>query len=63
MAAEVAGLVLFPTPIFLFNLAQNPGFTAERAWFLTYYMLINNLTDHERWNAKLSLVVKLGGQT
>ena len=53
MADEVAGLVLFPTPIFLFNLGQNPDFTAERPWFLTYYLLINNLTDHERWNGLL----------
>ena len=37
MAAEVAFLVLVPNPIFLFNSAQNPAFTAERLWFLTYY--------------------------
>ena len=52
MAAEVACLVLVPTPTFLFNSAQNPTFTAERPWFFTHYLLINNSTEHELWNLR-----------
>ena len=40
MAAEVGSLVLFPTPIFLYSVQI---FTAERPWFLTYCLLMNNL--------------------
>ena len=62
MVAEVASLILFPTPIFLFNSVQKPVFTAERPWFLTYCLVINNLIDLERWNPELSLAVKLRGE-
>ena len=54
MAAEVAFLVLVPNPIFLFNSAQNPAFTAERPWFLTYNLDLN-------W-AKRGLVNEGGGR-
>ena len=60
MAAEVAGLVLVPTPIFQFNSVQKPAFTAERPWFLIYCLLINNLTNGllEVFNAFVKVIPK-----
>lgn len=63
ITAEVAGLFLFPAPLFVFNWQRILALQLREPGFLLHYMLIKNFTEHERWNVKLSVVAKLLGES